>query len=173
MGGRDNRQVARPTTDRFFQQGSSMKTKLLALVVLVGPLTGVGVGGGDEVKKELAKLQGTWKLGLQPGPNGGLEDPNETFIFDGDNLKTKRDTKISDEFQVKIIPGKTPKEIDLIPLREPNKGKPCPAIYKLDGNELTICVNFAPGAKRPTDFTATAKNRNILLIMEKIEKNQK
>jgi uncharacterized protein (TIGR03067 family) len=149
-----------------------MKTKPLAILFLVGALPVFALAGGDEQNKELARLQGTWRL-LPDDNSHGPAVHNEFFIFDGDNLKDVVGKKVIDEFTVKIIPGKTPKQMDLIPLKEPNKGVASPAIYKIESKKLTICVNFAPGGKRPVDFTSDAKNRNIILVMEKVEKSQK
>jgi hypothetical protein len=51
---------------------------------------------------------------------------------------------------------------------------PYRAIYKLQGNKLTLCVNFTSNGIRPTDFSTNATNTRIyLLIMEKIESQGK
>jgi uncharacterized protein (TIGR03067 family) len=147
-----------------------MKTKVLAVVLLFGAWSVLATAGGDDAKKELEKLGGTWKLIEETDSGQKIPvDPNEVFIFKGESLTNKVGAKTTDEFTVKVMPGKNPKEIDLIPLKEPNKGVPSPAIYKVEGNKLTICVNFAPGSKRPTAFTSDQTNRNIILTMEKSE----
>jgi uncharacterized protein (TIGR03067 family) len=146
-----------------------MKTKLLAVVLLFGAWSVLATAQGDDAKKELESLKGTWKLMEETDSGQKIPvDPNEIFIFNGDNLVNKVGTKITDEFQIKIVgAAKNPKEIDLIPLKDPNKGMTSPAIYKVEGNKLTICVNFAVGSKRPTAFTSDQTNRNIILTMEK------
>jgi hypothetical protein len=45
---------------------------------------------------------------------------------------------------------------------------PWPAIYKIEGNKLTLCVNFDAGTKRPTTFTSDQTNRSTILVMEKV-----
>jgi uncharacterized protein (TIGR03067 family) len=151
-----------------------MKSNLLALLVLFGAWSAIATGQGGDEKKELEKFKGTWKLiGEVDSGQNIPADPNEVFIFNGNNLLIKLGLKITEEFDLKVNPTKTPKEMDLISIKEPNKGVPFPAIYKMEGNKLSICVNFALGGKRPTDFISTAENRNLLKIMEKIQKNQK
>jgi uncharacterized protein (TIGR03067 family) len=151
-------------------KGAAMITKVLAVALLFGAWTLAAMGGGDDAKKELDKLQGVWKL-----EEGKIRDyRDEFFIIKDDCIIDKIDAKVIDEFRVKIVnPTKNPKEIDLIPLKDPNKGIACPAIYKVEGNKLTICVRFEPGSKRPTDFTSNQTNRNIILIMVKVEAKQK
>lgn len=148
-----------------------MKTKVVALALLFGVWSVVASAGGDDAKKELEKLKGTWKLTSEV--DSGQQIPpdamGEIFVFNGDNVVNKVGAKVTDEFQIKLNPAKSPKEIDLIPLKEPNKGVPSPGIYKVEGNKLVICVNFAPGSKRPTGFDSNQTNRNIILTMEKME----
>jgi uncharacterized protein (TIGR03067 family) len=149
-----------------------MKTKLMAVMLLFGAWSVVATGQGDD--KELEKFTGTWKLTSEVDSGMNIPaDPQEVFVFKGKNLVNRVGPKITDEFEVKLNPGKTPKEIDLIPLKEPNKGVPSPAIYKMEGNKLTICVNFAPGGKRPTAFESNQTNRNIILTMEKMDEKKK
>jgi uncharacterized protein (TIGR03067 family) len=149
-----------------------MKTKLFAAMLLFGAWSVVATGQGADEQKALEKFKGTWKLVSEVDSGKNIPaDPNEVFIFDGKkNCTNKCGLGIRDEFELKVNPTKTPKEIDLIPLKEPNKGIPSLAIYKLEGNKLSICINFNVGAKRPTAFECNESNRNIILIMEKVEK---
>jgi uncharacterized protein (TIGR03067 family) len=151
-----------------------MKTKVLAVVLLFGAWAVLATAGGDDAKKEMEKLQGTWKLTSETDSGQNIPvDPNEIFTFKGEDLVNKVGNKVTDEFKVKISAGKTPKEIDLIPQKEPNKGVPSPGIYKIEGNKLTVCVNFSPGSKRPAGFDSNQTNRNIVLTMEKSDAAKK
>jgi uncharacterized protein (TIGR03067 family) len=117
----------------------------------------------------LPALQGTWRL-IQENDSGQAIpcDPNERFIFKGGNLLNMVGRKATDEFNVRIIRGHRPQQMDLIPLKEPNRGVPFPAIYKIEGDKLTICVNFQPGGKRPDSFNNNANNRWIVLTMQRV-----
>jgi uncharacterized protein (TIGR03067 family) len=154
-----------------------MKTKLLAVMVVFGASAVLATAGGDDAKKDMEKLKGTWKLTSETDSGQNIPvDPNEVFVFDGEKLTNKVGSKVTDEFKVKIVgAGKSPKEIDLIPEKDPNKGVAAPGIYKLEGKDdkLTICINFAPGSKRPTGFESNQQNRNIILVMQKMEGGKK
>ena len=151
-----------------------MKTKLVAAMLLFGAWSVVATGQGDDEKKELDKFKGTWKLTSEVDSGTNIPaDPNEVFVFEGTKVVNKVGPKITDEFNLKLNLKAMPKEIDLIPLKEPNKGVPSPAIYKMEGNKLTICVNFATGGKRPNAFESNQTNRNIILTMEKMEDKKK
>jgi uncharacterized protein (TIGR03067 family) len=117
----------------------------------------------------LRALQGTWQL-IHEIDSGRVVpcDPNETFAFSGKQLINKVGLKITDEFTVRIIPAKRPQQMDLIPLKEPNKGMPYPAIYKIEGGTLTICVAFQIGALRPQNFNSNMDNRWCVLTMKRV-----
>jgi uncharacterized protein (TIGR03067 family) len=145
-----------------------MKTKLVAAMLLFAAWSVVATGQGDDEKKELEKLKGTWKLTGEVDSGTNIPpDPQEVFIFNGKNVVNKVGPKITDEFDLKLNLKENPKQIDLIPLKEPNKNVPSPAIYKFDNGKLVICVNFAPGSKRPNAFESNQTNRNIILTLEK------
>jgi uncharacterized protein (TIGR03067 family) len=145
-----------------------MKTKLMAVMVLFSAWAVMATAQGEDSAKELESLKGTWKLVSEVASGQNIPaDPMEIFIFTGDNVVNKVGPKVTDEFTIKVNPTKTPKEIDLIPLKDPNKGVSCPGIYKVEKNELTICVNFNANAKRPTAFESTNTNGNIILTMKK------
>jgi uncharacterized protein (TIGR03067 family) len=147
-----------------------MKAKLVALALIFGAWAVSVSADEQDAKKALAELKGTWQLVNEVDAGTPFPaDPKEVFIFNGESLVNKVDTKVTDEFTLKIDPTKTPKEIDLVPQKDPNKGVPAPAIYKVEGNKLTICVNFTPGAKRPSNFESNNTNRNIILTMQKMD----
>jgi uncharacterized protein (TIGR03067 family) len=61
---------------------------------------------------------------------------------------------------IKIDASKNPKWIDV--------GKYSPGIYKLEGNILTICRKTdASRSDRPTEFTATKENGNVIVIYKR------
>jgi uncharacterized protein (TIGR03067 family) len=152
-----------------------MTTKLLALTLLFSALTFAGTTAGEDAKRELAQLKGTWRVLSEE--TAGLKipaDPNQVFIFSGPYLLVKVGTKITDEFRVEIVnAAKDPKEMDLIHFKEPYKGMVCPTIYKIEGNKLTLGVNFTPGNKRPAAFTTDQANGNTVLTLEKVGPKQK
>jgi uncharacterized protein (TIGR03067 family) len=70
-----------------------------------------------------------------------------------------------------IDPAAKPKTMDLTPADGPAKGKKLPcAIYKLDGDKLTICVDKeGTFGKRPTEFKAAAGDGCALITLERVK----
>ena len=79
-------------------------------------------------------------LELQLAPDGGY-----TLTIDG---KTDKGT-------TKVDATKTPREMDITGTEGPNKGKTMKAIYKLDGDAMTVCYELGDGP-RPTAFESKA-----------------
>jgi len=66
---------------------------------------------------------------------------------------------------------KLPKEMDIVSLDGSENGQTHAAIYKLEGDRLTICMPYFNGdnATRSTDFTATAENGRMLVVLERVK----
>jgi uncharacterized protein (TIGR03067 family) len=73
-----------------------------------------------------------------------------------------------------IDPDAKPKALDLTPADGPAKGKKLPcAIYKLDGDKLTICIDKeAESGKRPTEFKTTAADGFALITLERVKEKK-
>jgi uncharacterized protein (TIGR03067 family) len=64
----------------------------------------------------------------------------------------------------KLLPNERPPAMDLTVVEGPDKGKTYPAIYKLEGETLTVCRNIEPGKQRPTEF-ATRPDTGLMLAV--------
>jgi uncharacterized protein (TIGR03067 family) len=128
----------------------------------------------DATKAEAAKLQGTWqvtKLTDETEVAAPAKEIEEwTFEFKGDQL-TIRQTKDNSGHVTKytLDPSKKPKAIDI---QEADLGSE--GIYKLDGDDLAICV-VAGGrngrtAARPSEFKASKPNKYSLFVLKKVKK---
>ena len=102
----------------------------------------------DVAKKEVAKLQGTWKLvGVELG---GITLPEEAFK--GRQIRIEGE-KISGVVKAlltyRVDATAKPKAIDLLS----DKGKtPAKGIYELQGDTLTVCYPPQTSLDRPKSF---------------------
>ncbi len=62
-------------------------------------------------------------------------------------------------------PDRTPKELDLTAA-----GRTLRAIYRLSGDDLTICLNERPNGDRPTAFASQLNSPNDVLWVLKRQK---
>jgi RNA polymerase sigma factor (sigma-70 family) len=141
----------------------------------------------EEKEKEAAKLKGKWRaVAAETAGNVLPEATAKTNVWDiADGKITRKlpanDPKGGKEEEVvpfRIDPTKKPAHIDLEVEVAGIKGV-MKGIYKLDGDELTVCLYGADGG-RPTEFTSSdlgngQKGGNILMKFkrEKEDKEKK
>src|SRR5262249_45019185 len=125
----------------------------------------------DEVKKDLDKLQGTWKLvsGEQEG---------EAMAEDG--LKAAKLTVTGDKFSIKLgdfegdgtqklDPTKKPKTVDAVGTGGQTQGMTYLGIYEFSGDSLKQCY-AQPGDERPKEFTTKSGTGRFLFVWKKESK---
>jgi uncharacterized protein (TIGR03067 family) len=138
--------------------------------VLVAALVAVGtVGAGDAAKKELERLQGTWKvLKLDKGGDPARADELQNWrtVITGDKFVMKTG-KRDDEARLRLDPSKKPATIDL--LNDKDK-QHVVGIYKLEGDKLTLCFALDGKPQRPREFIAGRGSGNVLLILQREKK---
>jgi uncharacterized protein (TIGR03067 family) len=122
----------------------------------------------DAVKKELAKLQGTWTMaGLEvdgkPVPEDKLESSTLTIKGDKYCIKVGDDTY---RCTIKIDPTKDPKQIDMTFLDGPNKDKTGKGIYVLEKDTFKICRALEPGKDRPQNV-GTWPDTGVFMVIWK------
>ena len=148
-----------------------MKTRGWLALMVGAFLVTAGTAQDDTIKKERAKLKGSWKLvqmeaGGEKAPEDAIKSMGMEFADDKVFLK---DAKQKKEGTYKIDPSKKPTTIDITPADGPDKGKPLPGIYMIDGDTLKLCAADEPGQDRPTEF-ATKKGVHAVLMTFKREK---
>jgi uncharacterized protein (TIGR03067 family) len=74
-----------------------------------------------------------------------------------------------DEGTFTADPGKTPKEMDIKATGGPLGGQTVKAIYKLDGDTMTICYDLG-GGERPTKFETKADTKLFLAVYQRAKK---
>jgi uncharacterized protein (TIGR03067 family) len=137
-----------------------------AALVCVGLLA--AADAKDDAKKELDKFTGTWKAvsATRDGKDLPREDVEKIkLVVKGDGYTlTVGDETI--EGTHKLDPSKSPKTIDAVRTKGPDKDKPLLGIYELTDDTYKAC--FAPAGKdRPTEFASKAGSGNRLYVFKK------
>jgi uncharacterized protein (TIGR03067 family) len=122
----------------------------------------------DPVQEEMKRLQGKWSIvSLE---SNGRQFPAERL--QGLNYKLEiKETRFIREIRgrthqmtMRIDSTKSPKVMDLTNSTVPPRTDK--AIYKLEGDKLTICQSTING-QRPADFTSQGKVRAVLMVWKR------
>src|ERR687894_1347355 len=133
-------------------------------ILLVG-LIPAAVLRGEDGKADLDKLQGTWEVtSMEMGGKAIKVFPGKiTVTFTGDRMvmdgplaAPEGEKPVPPEFTVKLDPSKNPKAIDTVALTGKFPGKTQRGIYRLEGDELTLCLPNQEAEGRPTEFESPA-----------------
>jgi uncharacterized protein (TIGR03067 family) len=133
----------------------------------------LAVAAGDDKANEadLKAMVGTWKL-------------EKAVIGGKDEIEHLKDLKLEiteggryvvqvgglkDEGTVTVDPAKMPRQMDITGTGGPNKGKQILAIYKLDGDTLTMCYELG-GGTRPTKFESKTDTKQFLAVYKREKK---
>src|SRR5262249_8055535 len=147
-------------------------TLIAAVCVLItGALSAAPRPKAD--KDDLVKFDGAWVFTSWEHYGRSLDEDSRQsarWSVKADKYKFEIDG-IEEEGTVKLDPSQKVPTIDLTITEGNDKGKEQLGIYKIDGDTITMC--FArPGVKeRPTDFTSTMDNNNILVTIKKQKKD--
>ena len=137
----------------------------LVLVSWASIILAAGATSEDR-KNDKEELQGTWQVVRHEFE--GEQAPKE--VSQGTKLTFKGDKYIGKspernyEGSFALNPAETPKEIDLQPV-EGDRQKLL-GIYKLDGDNLTICLGAARQS-RPTQFVTSPDSGHTMYVMKR------
>ena len=142
----------------------------------ISMLLSVFLAGADPMpqpdKKELELLAGEWLVQeieargqrydcKETTPKMILEIKGDKWIFTG-----------QEKGEITALDPKTnPKCMDLRSVEEGRKGQVDEAIYKIEGDVLTICLYQGKGKQRPTRFEASPDLADtILVVCQRVKK---
>jgi uncharacterized protein (TIGR03067 family) len=129
--------------------------KKLLGVLAVGVLVGAAEPGEDAGKKELEKLQGTWRyvsfeMNGEKMPEEQLKKMSITYT--GNKWVVREEDKVIVEGTHKLDATKEPHQIDSVITEGEGKGTTMLGIYEFKGDTVRSC--FDPQGKvRPKSFT--------------------
>jgi len=153
-----------------------VKHQLMA-ILLVG-LIPAAVLRGEDGKADLDQLQGSWEVTTMEmgGKATAAEDlpgkvtvtfTGEKMVMDGPLAAPEGEKPVPPAFTVKLDPSENPKAIDTVALTGRFKGKSQPGIYRLEGDELTLCLPNQEAKGRPTEFTSPAGSVFVVMTLKR------
>ena len=129
----------------------------------------------DAVKKELAKLQGEWKM--VSGVADGFPVPEDMLgsakrVCKGDELTVVIGGEVIMKAKITIDPAKSPKTIDYKVIEGPTQGKTHLGIYSLDGDTFKSCFG-APDEPRPKEFASKEGDKRTFSVWKRSAESSK
>jgi uncharacterized protein (TIGR03067 family) len=122
-------------------------------------------------KADLKALVGKWKLEKAEVGGKDMLDQFKTLEFEiqADGKYRLKLGGQPDEGSFTVDSSKTPKQMEIKGTSGPNKGKTIPAIYKIDGDTVTICYQLG-GSDRPTAFESKPDTKLFLAVYKREKK---
>jgi uncharacterized protein (TIGR03067 family) len=127
-------------------------------------------GRGADPDKD---LQGTWiatsiEINGKPAPPDTVK--RTRFTFQGEKLLVRHEEHEGKEVEwtYKIVPDKSPKQIDIVSVQSSGTKKTLHGIYEVNGDELKICFeNGGKPANRPKKFATNKENEEALIVFKR------
>ena len=173
---------------------SAIQTEIVMLKARLAALRqqqGEQPAAAEPAASDAKAIQGTWEvvsstlnlIKVLPGEEGIAPEKvvkTTKIVITGDTLKVMGDHVITMAFEYKINPAAKPKMIDLKTAGD--MGLISWGIYKLEGDQLTICASGIPSRdassqpgdsslpirSRPTEFWADLGSGKDLLVLRRI-----
>jgi len=146
----------------------------IVIFVVAGAAAGVGAQD-DLVKKELKKLEGTWKVVDSLGPDEKVNQimkEKAKFTFSAGKMKVTISGQDS-ETKFQIDPSKDPKHFDVIQEDEKKEKRVVLGIYALEDNDSRLLIRSYNDLKmRPSDFTYKAGDMGGVVVLEREKKKK-
>ena len=141
-----------------------MRWFVTAALLVVGSLA-VVAAEDDAAKGEIAKWQGTWRAVSMD--HDGKATPSEKLkpiklTVEGANYKFENGD-FSESGRYRFDPSQKPKALDIVVGEGASKDKVYLVIYKIEGDELTICLE-SENKHRPTEFTGKEGSGCVLEV---------
>ncbi len=151
--------------------------KISISAILFASLFAVDAAKDEAVKKDLAKLQGTWRVVAveengEQVPEDKIRESNVTVTIEGDKHTLRLPGKTLGPVTITLDPTAKPKHYDMkIPedAKDPNAGKTLHGIYELNDDTWKFCQDKS-GKGRPSEFSGKSAPGWVYVIMKKEKK---
>jgi uncharacterized protein (TIGR03067 family) len=123
----------------------------------------------DLARADMEKFQGRWRIAsvIVDGREAGLPQLKDARLVVQGNEYT---STIGDQVlkvRFKLDPTRAPKAVELTYQDESTENRTFPGVYTLDGDVFTICRPTRPEGPRPTEFTAPAESKQVLIVLKR------
>jgi len=133
----------------------------------VGMLSAADDTKDEAIRKDLKSIAGTWTVTSreadgEKSPAEALKGVIVKFAADGTATVTKDGTIVRKVKWVNMDPSQRMKSVDVEVVEGDEKGKTLLAIYRVEGEQFTVCIANS-GKDRPTAFSTNADNGRSLM----------
>lgn len=139
--------------------------------ILLVPLACLVIAADDDAtKKEKAMLRGTWQAIAmdywmeEKVPEEGIRKLSMVITDTKATIKDGPEERPGD-----YTIDSTKKEIDIAFTGGRHKGKTMKALYKLDGDTLSLCSGDQPGDPRPREFKVSKETRTLIITLKRVK----
>ena len=144
---------------------------LLALACVIAVCDRAGIAGdapkaGNEVREEMKRLEGEWKVVAAEMDGAAVESKTVVKFAGGKCILTESDPGLPTlELAVVLDPGKEPKWMDVTNLlKKTHRG-----IYELKGDTLKAVFRPDEKGERPTEFKTKKGSGLIMYTYERVK----
>jgi uncharacterized protein (TIGR03067 family) len=145
--------------------------RAVALFACCMLLSSTTLGQKSDAEAELKALVGKYRVVKAELGGKDLTEALKVLQFDitAPGKYTAQHGEEKDAGTFTVDPAKTPREMDVKGTGGPQKGQLVKAIYKLDGDRLTVCYDHDKPGDRPAKFESK-EGTTLLLITYQREK---
>jgi uncharacterized protein (TIGR03067 family) len=137
---------------------------IISILALIGVALLIGLWPEDDAKR----IQGEWQVtslrfqGQEMANAAELGDMTATFDAEA--------FRFGMVFRYQIVPGQSPRAIDMQMMTMDGRLEMTPGVYEFDGDKLTIHLAAFPERARPTTVHPIDESRSVVLVLQRVVK---
>jgi uncharacterized protein (TIGR03067 family) len=125
---------------------------------------------GEENRKDLQEMQGTWQLeSVEDSKKTKLDARKRTLFVGGELVVVQEGDKVVQAGTLRLVASKSPRVIDFVVRSGEREDTTMLGIYELKGDQLKVC--FDPeGESRPKKFAAKADTSVYVATYKRVKR---